>query len=471
MNIKKTAIFIGVICLFSTASFAQKTENIGNGKNHNPNFIFILTDDQGWSQLSSPMDSNIPQAASSYLETPRINSIGEAGMRFTNGYAPAPLCTPTRRSILCGTVPARSGAEFPSTWVPSEHLTIPKAIKSANPDYVCAHFGKWGEKMISTPEECGYDYSDGPNGNNEGGMPGTLNPGQSKTTHENTAPHYINNKDPKRTNSLVEKSIEFMQQQVSANKPFYLQVSTYAVHLSVVTTDKAFQKYTKKGTPDRGYSIAWAAMLDNLDHGVGQLLDALDELGISENTYVILMSDNGGRKAIPGGDSNSLPPNYPISGAKHSVYEGGIRVPFMISGPGIPANSTSHTSVVGYDWLPTLYELAGGDALQLPSKIDGVSIKPLFVNPDVNLPRFKDVLVFHRPKRGYSSIIKGNFKLVVKWNHSAEIEKLQLYDLSLNPVEDGNEISEKHPKKVNELQKKLMNYLKSVNAEKPFNYF
>jgi len=436
-----------------------------------PNFIFILTDDQGWSQLSSTMDAKMEEAKSSYLETPRINSIGDAGMRFTDGYAPAPLCTPSRRSIQCGTVPARSGSEFPSIWVPDEHLTIPKALKRANPDYMCAHFGKWGENMISTPESCAYDVSDGLTGNSDGGMPVTLNPGHPNPTHENTPPDYINNHDPKNTFSLVEKTIGFMQQQVRANKPFFVQVSFYAQHLSVVTTEKSLQKYKKKGAPDRAYSTAWAAMLDDLDQGVGKLLDGLDALGVTDNTYVILMSDNGGRKAIPGGDINSLPPNYPLSGAKHSVYEGGIRVPFIISGPGIKANSTSHIPIVGYDLLPTLYELAGGNAQQLPSGIDGVSIKSLFKNPTVELKRFKNALVFHRPKKGYSAIRKDNFKLIVKWKNSTEISKVELYDLSSNPIEDGNELSDKYPEKVKQLKVELLSYLKSVKAEKPYNFF
>ena len=94
-----------------------------------------------------------------------MDRIAEEGMRFTGGYSPAPLCTPTRRSILCGTSAARSGTEFVSSWVPADHMTLPRALKQANPEYQCAHFGKWGEKMISSPEECGYDVSDGHTGN------------------------------------------------------------------------------------------------------------------------------------------------------------------------------------------------------------------------------------------------------------------------------------------------------------------
>ena len=139
-----------------------------------PNIVLILTDDQGWSQVSQVIDPRVSTSVSRYLETPNMNRLASEGVRFTSGYSPAPLCTPTRRSILCGATTARCGSEFRSKWVPAEHTTIPKALKMANPDYRCAHFGKWGEQMISTPEQCGYDISDGMTGNNTGGMPASL---------------------------------------------------------------------------------------------------------------------------------------------------------------------------------------------------------------------------------------------------------------------------------------------------------
>src|SRR5687767_7264397 len=140
-----------------------------------PNFLLILSDDHGWSQLSETMDPRVPDARSTYLETPSIARLMREGVRFTSGYAPAPLCTPTRRSILCGTSAARSGSEFSSKWRPTDHLTMPKALKQADSSYRTAHFGKWGEQMNATPEEAGYDASDGLTGNVTGGMPNSLN--------------------------------------------------------------------------------------------------------------------------------------------------------------------------------------------------------------------------------------------------------------------------------------------------------
>jgi len=137
-----------------------------------PNFIFILSDDQGWSEMSAPMDPSVPQAASKYLETPNLARMAKAGMRFQSGYSPAPLCTPTRRSIQCGMTPARQhGTEFKSTFDWSGQLTLPKALKSVDSAYRCAHFGKYGENIDVSPEEIGYDESDGFTGNKTGGCP------------------------------------------------------------------------------------------------------------------------------------------------------------------------------------------------------------------------------------------------------------------------------------------------------------
>ncbi len=141
-------LLVAIICIFCDVSIAQVTP---------PNIVLILTDDHGWSQLSHAMDPRVPESRSTYLETPSMSRLAREGMRFTSGYSPAPLCTPTRRSILCGTSTARSGTEFKSKWVPADHMTIPRALKKANRNYRCAHFGKWGENMISTPQQCGLD--------------------------------------------------------------------------------------------------------------------------------------------------------------------------------------------------------------------------------------------------------------------------------------------------------------------------
>jgi len=429
-------------------------KSYGMPKKETPNFLMILVDDLGWSELSESMDPRIKEAQSTYLETPNINRLGREGMRFISGYSPAPLCTPTRRCIQCGTTAARSGSEFKSSWIPAEHLTIPKALKQVNPAYHCAHFGKWGEQMISTPEECGYDVSDGLTGNATGGM-----------GDKNKPVHIV--EDPKRTASLTDRAIKFMASQKKAGNPFYLQVSYYAPHLRVETTQTMLDKYLKKGPPDRAYTAAWAAMLEELDYGIGRLLDTVDQLEIRNNTYVVFMADNGGRGSIPGGDPSRKPPNFPLSGAKHHLFEGGVRVPFIVRGPGIKSGTICRIPVTGYDLLPTFYDLAGGRK-PLPEEIDGVSFRILFRDPyQKELGRRNNAIFFHRPGRGFSTVRQGDYKLFLYWNKDGSIKSRELYKLEPNPVEEGNDIAAANPEKTAQLEKILLNYLKSVNAETP----
>ena len=418
-----------------------------------PNIILILTDDQGWSQRSGLMDPDNPQTGSSYLHTPAMDRIAKEGMRFTGGYSPAPLCTPTRRSILCGTSAARSGTEFASKWVPADHMTLPRALKLANPKYQCAHFGKWGEKMISSPEECGYDVSDGHTGNVTGGMENKMQP-----------THIV--EDPKRTGSVTDRTIKFIQKQTKAGKPFYAQVSYYAVHLRTELRQASLEKYQKKGAPDRAYSQGWAGMLEELDRGIGRLLDELDTLGISENTYVVFTTDNGGRGIVPGGNPKSPAPNVPLSGAKHSLLEGGIRVPLIVRGPSIKAGSVCRVPVAGYDFLPTFYALAGGKD-DLPKELDGGSFVPLFSDPETDsVKRPIDGLIFSRPRQRMAAIRAGKWKLLAKINAKREIQSSKLFNV-VEDIAEKNDLFTTQADKAKQLQARLKTYLETVVDPSP----
>ena len=441
-SMKTNAAFILLAFAFTTSLRAES-----------PNIILVLTDDQGWSQRSGLMDPENPESGSSYLRTPSMDRIAKEGMRFTGGYSPAPLCTPTRRSILCGTSAARSGSEFESKWVPADHITLPRALKQANPEYQCAHFGKWGEKMISSPEECGYDVSDGHTGNVTGGMADKMQPA-----------HIV--EDPKRTGSVTDRSIEFIRKQAKAGNPFYAQVSYYAVHLRTELLQSSLDKYQKKGAPDRAYSQGWAGMLEELDSGIGRLLDELDALGIAKNTYVIFTTDNGGRGTVPGGDRKSPPPNVPLSGAKHSLREGGIRVPFIVRGPSIKAGSVCRIPVAGYDFLPTFYELAGGKG-KLSAELDGGSFVSLFSDPETDsVKRPIDGLIFSRPRQGMAAIRSRKWKLLAEVNAKREIQSAKLFNV-VDDIAEERDLSTTQADKAKQLHTRLKTYLETVVDPSP----
>ncbi len=372
------------------------------------------------------------------------------------------LCT--RRCVLCGTSAPRSSGEFDSTWIPSEHMTIPKALKQIDPAYRCAHFGKWGEGMISTPEECGYDASDGQTGNHSCGTYEDY----GYKTKRGLPPHLIDDKDAKLTHSLTERALGFMREQVRTRNPFYVQVSYYAVHNPIVCSQAKLIKYERKGKPDRTYPQAFAAMLDELDQSIGVLLDELERLEVADNTYVVYMGDNGGK---PWRCEEQRPTsNYPLSGCKQYLMEGGIRVPFIVRGSSVRRGIQCNVPVVGYDLLPTFCDLAGGDTRLLPEYIDGGSLRKLFSDPaGGRVSRKFDGLVFHRRvwKFRSSAMRRGKHKIVLRLSPEGTVEKRELYDLSDSPVDNKRDISKHYPEITDQLQSEFMSYLKSVKARMP----
>ena len=307
--------------------------------------------------------------------------------------------------------------------------------------------------MISSPEECGYDVSDGHTGNVTGGMENKMQPA-----------HIV--EDPKRTGSVTDRTIKFIQKQTKAGKPFYAQVSYYAVHLRTELRQASLEKYQKKGAPDRAYSQGWAGMLEELDRGIGRLLDELDTLGISENTYVVFTTDNGGRGIVPGGNPKSPAPNVPLSGAKHSLLEGGIRVPLIVRGPSIKAGSVCRVPVVGYDFLPTFYALAGGKD-DLPKELDGGSFVPLFSDPETDsVKRPIDGLIFSRPRQRMAAIRAGKWKLLAKINAKREIQSSKLFNV-VEDIAEKNDLFTTQADKAKQLQARLKTYLETVVDPSP----
>ncbi len=428
-----------------------------------PNIVLILTDDQGWNGTSALMHPERKDAKSDYYETPNLKRFANESMRFSQGYAPAPICTPTRRSIQYGMTPARQkGTQFSSPFKPEDHLSIPQMLKSIDDSYAAAHFGKWGSRMGAHPEAIGYDASDGKTRNPVGGY-------DYKNKHHFST--YTLNDDPKRIFSVTGRAVNFMQNQVHANRPFYLQISHYAVHTDLEARKETFEKYQDKAPGKIHHNAAFAAMTEDLDTGIGKVLDKIEALEIEDDTYIFLMADNGGVPRMPLNFSKRMAPpdpndpfsNHPLRGGKWTLFEGGIRVPFMVKGPGIKANTFCDEPVVGWDLLPTFYELAGGDTGKLPMGLDGRSFAKLLKNEGKGrVKRDFDGLVFHAPFKypGHSAIRAGDYKLVKLYQPK---EKLLLFNIKKD-LNESEDLSEAMPEKTQELHNKLMNYLKRVDA-------
>jgi arylsulfatase A len=427
-----------------------------------PNFILILTDDQGWTSSSQPMNTNLPDSRSDYYETPNIQRLASQGVRFSNGYAPCALCCPTRRSIQFGQTPARQGdLLFKEKYHPDYKSVpaIPQILKSISPEYRTAHYGKWDLRADIFPEDLGYDESDGNTGNRNGDMNSTK---QSKFSD------LFLSTDPKRIETITDRAVNFMIRQTKNGHPFYLQVSHYATHVDIQAKEKTYQKFLGKKKGSIHDNPGWAAMLNDLDSGIGRILDQIEKLGIADHTYLILMADNGGVEFIPPVNNKFDPPsafkkhtnNYPLRGGKWTLYEGGIRVPFIVIGPGIKPGSQCDIPVTGWDILPTLADLAGNSD-PLPANLDGSSFRSLLENGNEGkIIRENDELVFHYFGKPHSAIRIGDYKLIKFWN----LNKIELYNLK-NDVGEINDISKTEPEKAKELEAKLMAYLKNVNAE------
>ncbi len=319
-------------------------------------------------------------------------------------------------------------------------------LKQTNAEYQTAHFGKWDHRYDEvSPEEMGYDISDGVTGNSTGGAKDSGGPAAKD--------------DPKLIFSLTERACAFMEKQANAGKPFYLQVSHYAVHLDIFYRKATFDAISQRKTGEKHKMPEFAAMTEDLDKGVGALLDKIDELGLRERTYIIFMSDNGGRTTLPGASSGGLPLNYPLRDGKGSMYEGGIRVPFVVVGPGVKAGSVCRVPVTGLDVLPTVADLAGYRP-RLPDTIDGGSLKGI-LNHDGqgNVERRLPFLIFHQaadrdPK---SALRLGDYKLVKSWSRN----KVELFDLS-HDLGERNDLSRSLPKKTDELHSLMTDFLKQV---------
>ena len=464
---------IAILFLVSCAGASETKKENKTATVKSPNIIFILTDDQGWNHVSHLSDPKISDSKSDYFETPNMDLFVESGMRFTQGYAPNPICGPTRNSLIFGQNAARHIYNKDTNWIEktNQKLTIPKAIKLANPEYRAAHFGKWHVAMH--PEAAGYDAHDGLTSNSGGEVLGSgfinakeYNKETDKFLKDTKAPNplgltqngkptmYWNEENPKDIFGITNRGIHFMDESIRQGKPFYVQISHYATHLSLSSKKESYEHFKKKEKGKVHESAEFGAMLKDMDEGIGMIMDYVQEKGIADNTYIFIMSDNGGRGslgkiAVIDADKklvNAFYPttkkrNEPLRDGKHSFYEGGLRVPFMVLGPNIGQGKVSEVPVTGLDLLPTFNQLAGGTGKL--DKMDGGSLTDVIFSKNNQVSRPKEGLFFHQGshRKPRSVIIKDQYKLIKYWEKDSKYPgtpKTELYNIAEDPFEKND---------------------------------
>ena len=411
----------------------------------------MLSDDQNWAGLSVRMLPGEEKSKSPFIETPNLERLAAQGMVFSQAYAPASVCSPTRASLQTGKNPARLRWTKAAPNVDPEdghkliepqserrlsqnETTIAEVLKQAG--YVTAHYGKWHLDGRG-PESHGYDESDGNTSNNDA---------------EPFVPP-----NPVDIFGMGERAAEFMKQAKNQNKPFFIQLSYHALHYPQNAFPATIHKFRQRMEGGKEKAILQAAIAENLDTGIGKLLDAIDSLGLADNTYVIYMSDNGGG----GGGQDRL-----LQGGKGSLWEGGIRVPFIVRGLGVGPGTFCHDPIVGQDLFPTLCELAG--VIEAPDGLEGGSFVPCLTSPDSSsVKRPREELVWHFPhyqgKDGpHSAIRMGDHKLM----HFYETGENRLFDLIKDPGE-RQDLSGESPELTKNLAERLSSYLQDAGAEFP----
>lgn len=438
----KAAFTTCLLLLFAMSATAAPVER--------PNIVFLLSDDQDWTGLSVQMHPDLPNSKSDFYRTPNLEKFAAQGMRFSAAYAPAPVCSPTRISLQTGMSPAKLGWTKAAPAEDGHKLIEGANRKSIRPDettigemlqgagYATAHYGKW-HLSGGGPEANGYDESDGDTGNRD-------------------ADAFVD-PNPVDIFGMTERATAFMEKQSRAGKPFFVQMSYYALHLPENAL-KSTRAFYESQPPGRMHAdIDRAAITTDLDTGVGRLLDAIDRLGLGKNTYVIYLSDNGAGGGGKGGVR-------PLSAGKGGVWEGGIRVPLIVRGPGIAPDSWCHERVVGYDFFPTFCRWAGVKE-PLPQGIEGGDLTPLlFEGARGPVQRSREELVFHFPHyqgdTPHSAILMGDHKLI----HFYETGESRLFDLKKDLAET-NDLSRTEPEVAADLKGRLESYLAEVGAAMP----
>lgn len=447
-----------------------------------PNFVVIVVDDLGWADVKSNFSE-------SFYDTPNVDALAARGIRFTQAYSANPVCSPTRAALITGMHPNRVNI---TDWLPGQDPRDKKLLGPQDGDalsldeitmaellgeagYRSAFVGKWhlGEEEEFWPTGQGFDLNIGGWGAGaprrvKGVSNGYYSPYGIPSLKDGPEGEYL-------TDRLTDESLRFLQE--NKDSPFLLYLSYYTVHTPIQAAEKHIEKYRGKRQaldlgeiPHKKEGEGWtklvqedadyASMVAAMDENVGRVMDELDKLGLRENTWVIFTSDNGGLSTLF--QKNAPTANGPLRAGKGWCYEGGIRVPFIVAGPGIgQPGQVREELVVSMDVFQTVIFLAG---VEQP-KNDGENLAPILTG-EGKLER--DVLFWHFPHyhgsawTPGSAIRQGDWKLVVFY----EDDRAELYNLGTDPSET-RDLAAGQPEKTAELRRLLEQKLEETNARYP----
>jgi arylsulfatase A-like enzyme len=442
-----------LLCAAACLAFQPAQEADSAPSAARPNVIVVLVDDMGWRDLSCQ--------GSPFYETPHIDRLAASGMRFTHGYSACTVCSPSRAALMTGQYPARlhitdwiAGHERPfaklripdwQKFLPLEAVTVAERLAAAG--YATANIGKWhlGDAPYS-PEQQGFQKNLG--GYHRGQPPSYFAPYKIPTLPDGPAGEYLTDRESAEAVSFIETNRE---------RPFFLYLPHYCVHTPIQAKPAVQAKYAAKNAGGLATkNAAYAAMVESVDDCMGRILDAVDRLGIRDRTAIIFTSDNGGLANVTD--------NAPARAGKGSAYEGGVRVPFIVSWPGVTKPGTTNAMpVITPDITATVLDLTDiGPAADQP--LDGRSLAGALRGK----PLDRDAVYWHYPHyhpggaTPYSAIRAGDWRLV----HFYEDGRSELYDLAHDEGEK-TDLAAGDPERTAQLKAKLDAWLESVGAQLP----
>ena len=465
-----------------------------------PNIIIFLVDDMGWQDTSVPFWKE-KTAINQRFHTPNMERLARNGMKFTNAYA-NPVCTPTRVSLMTGMNVVRHNVTnwtntqkntptdypdsllTPPSWnhngmspvagiANTVHATpLPQLLRQAGYFTLhCgkAHFGSYGTPAAN-PLAIGFEKNIA--GTAAGHPSSFLGEKNFRRTPNDTTwgvrdLEKYHGKDIFLTEALTKEAIAALNENRQSQKPFFLYMSHYAVHLPFDKDSRFYQKYIDQGLTDT--EAKYSALVEGMDKSLGDLMDYLETNNLDKNTYILFVSDNGGYSLqLRSGEVHTQ--NLPLKQGKGSLYEGGIRVPMLVSGPEIEKNSVSHQYVCIDDFFPTVLKMAGVAKYTTLQTVDGQNIVPFFENK--NNRDDKKILLWHYPNNWTnvnfkgtswgSAMRRGDWKLI----YLHKTQSLELYNLK-EDIGELNDLAKTQPAKLKQMARLFTDELKKRNAHLP----